>query len=393
MTKTKPATAAPEKPVQLKTIGIIGGGQLAKMLAQSASQFGLKVVVLEKSLDCPAAPVSFEFLEGDWSDPQALSELAGRVDVLTVESEFVEACRLAALEKAGHTVVPSSATMKVVQDKFLQKEALSSGGLPVPKFRAVGSIAEIRIAGNEFGWPVVLKKRCNGYDGKGNFTIRSPSDISEGWRVLEGGKHPLMVEEFYPFTQELAVMIARGRDGSVVSYPVVQTVQEDHVCRTVSAPATVSESIAVQAREIAIKAVEQVGMVGTMGVEMFLTAAGDLCINELAPRVHNSGHYTIEACDCSQFENHIRAVLGWPLGSTAMVAPCAVMVNLLGTGPGSGVPQGLETVLGMPGVHLHLYGKSKAGKGRKMGHITVIGNQPEEVMARAEKAASSLTFV
>jgi 5-(carboxyamino)imidazole ribonucleotide synthase len=283
--------------------------------------------------------------------------------------------------------------MKVVQDKFLQKEALSSGGLPVPKFRAVGSIAEIRIAGNEFGWPVVLKKRCNGYDGKGNFTIRSASDISEGWRVLEGGKHPLMVEEFYPFTQELAVMITRGRDGSVVSYPVVQTVQEDHVCRTVSAPATVSESIAVQAREIGIKAVEQVGMVGTMGVEMFLTAAGDLCINELAPRVHNSGHYTIEACDCSQFENHIRAVLGWPLGSTAMVAPCAVMVNLLATGPGSGVPQGMETVLGMPGVHLHLYGKSKAGKGRKMGHITVIGNQSDELMARAEKAASSLSFV
>ena len=261
----------------------------------------------------------------------------------------------------------------------------------MPAMRAVASLAELETATRELGLPLVLKARRNGYDGKGNCTIRSAGDISEAWTQLGGAKgNPLFAEAFCPFPRELAIIITRGRDGSSVAYPVVETIQRNHICHIVRAPAPAPAALTERAPALAQRAVAAVDAVGSFGVEMFLTGDNDIFINELAPRVHNSGHYTIEACECSQFENHVRAVLGWPLGSTRMVTPAAVMVNLLGHSAGPGNPQGLERALAIPGAHVHAYGKAQSVAGRKMGHVTVLGNSVAEAEAAALQCAGEI---
>ena len=365
-------------------LGIIGGGQLAKMTALAALQLGCDVVVLERNAFSPAANLASHSLLGDWNDTADLLRLAAHCDAVTLENEFVDARSLAALEVAGHKLFPSSRTLALVQDKLVQKQTLVAAGLPVPRFRVVETPEEVAAAANEFGLPLVLKARRNAYDGKGNVAVRAREEISTAWQRLGGDAvNALFVEAFCPFVQELAVIITRGRDGATATYPLVETVQRDHICHLVRAPAAVSPDIAVRAGDIARRAVEAVGAVGSFGVEMFLTANDLVLVNELAPRVHNSGHYTIEACACSQFENHVRAVLGWPLGSTAMVAPAAVMVNLLGVGKGPGRPAGLDAALSVPGAHVHIYGKAMSNAGRKMGHVTALA----ETVAAAEQTA------
>ncbi len=373
-------------------LGIIGGGQLARMTAIAALPLGVEIVVLEKNPFSPAARLSPDSIVGDWSDPETLMRFAERCDVITLENEFVDANALAVLEQAGHKVFPNAACVALTQDKLTQKQALQNAGLAVPQFQAIHSPEAIVSAGKKFGWPMVLKSRRNGYDGKGNFTLRSEADIPSGWQALGDGRQELFVEAFFPFVQELAVIITRGRDGAAVVYPVVETIQREHVCHVVKAPAQISSDIAKRATEAAQRAVETVGGVGSFGVEMFLAASGEIAINELAPRVHNSGHYTIEACDCSQFENHVRAVLGWRLGNPLMLAPTAVMVNLLGTEKTSGQPRGLENALRMTGARVHIYGKTMSGPGRKMGHITVLENSLEAGLAIAERAAKEIYF-
>ncbi len=380
------------RPKAASTLGIIGGGQLAKMLAQSATQFGCDIVILERNDHSPAATLAAETVIGDWDNPDSLLVLGSLVDVVTLENEFVDADSLAALERFGHPLWPSSKTIRLVQDKLLQKDALADAGLPVPGYLPAADTAAILDAAQKFGWPLLLKKRRNGYDGKGNFTVRSAADIDAAWTQLGGDTNPLFVEQFCPFDRELAMMITRGRQGETACYPLVETIQCDHICHVVKAPAEIAPDIAVRAAEIARRAVTAVGAVGTMGVEMFLTKSGEILINELAPRVHNSGHYTIEACVCSQFENHIRAVLGWPLGSTELRAPAAVMVNLLGAAKGSGAPRGLDAALAIPGAHPHIYGKSVSAPGRKMGHLTALGQTLDEALATAQRAASLIRF-
>jgi 5-(carboxyamino)imidazole ribonucleotide synthase len=312
-------------------LGIIGGGQLARMTALSALQLGCDVVVLERNPASPAATLASHSLVGDWDNPADLLKLAQCCDLVTLENEFVDARSLAALETAGHTLFPTSRSIALVQDKLIQKQTLAAAGLPVPAFRPAQSVEAVATAGDELGLPLLLKARRNAYDGKGNVTLQSLAEISGAWEKLGGHRgNELYVETFCPFECELAVIITRGSDGSMATYPLVQTEQHEHICHIVRAPATVAPFIAANALEIARRAVTAVGAVGSFGVEMFLTAGGEILVNELAPRVHNSGHYTIEACVCSQFENHVRAVLGWPLGSTTMIAPAAVMVNLLG---------------------------------------------------------------
>jgi 5-(carboxyamino)imidazole ribonucleotide synthase len=373
-------------------LGIIGGGQLARMTAIAALPLGCEVIVLEKNPSSPAARLSPDSVVGDWNDPATLSKFAERCDVISLENEFVDAAALEVLENAGHQVFPGTKCIAVTQDKFAQKSTLQKFGIAVPQFCAVSSPAEIIAAGKNFGWPLVLKTRRNGYDGKGNFTLKSESDIAAGWQTLGGGKNELMVEAWFPFVKELAVIVTRGRDGATAVYPVVETIQRNHVCHVVKAPAQISDELAKRASALAKRAVEAVGGVGSFGVEMFLSSDGELAINELAPRVHNSGHYTIEACDCSQFENHVRAVLGWPLGNPRMVAPAAVMVNLLGTEKTSGEPRGLQNALRQAGARVHIYGKLTSGVGRKMGHITVLENSVEEAQAVAERAAKEIYF-
>ncbi|WP_414660057.1 5-(carboxyamino)imidazole ribonucleotide synthase [Horticoccus sp. 23ND18S-11] len=380
------------RPFASARLGIIGGGQLARMTALAALPLGCEVSVLERNPFSPAAQLIPLTVTGDWSDDETLRRFVAQVDVVTLENEFVDAAVLRRLEDRGHKVFPSAACIALTQDKLLQKEALVRAGLPVAEFCAVDSPAQIAAAGEKFGWPLVLKTRRNGYDGKGNATIHSPAGISAAWETLRGDDQALLVEAFWRFSQELAVIVTRGRDGNVVTYPVVETVQRDHVCHVVRAPAAIAPALADQAAEIARRAVTAVGAVGSFGVELFLSETGAIAINELAPRVHNSGHYTIEACVCSQFENHVRAVLGWPLGSPRLIAPAAVMLNVLGMQRGGGRPLGLEQALAVPGAFVHLYGKAQSGAGRKMGHITALGQTTREAMATAQEAARALYF-
>jgi 5-(carboxyamino)imidazole ribonucleotide synthase len=313
--------------------------------------------------------------------------------VVTLENEFVDAASLRALEAGGHRLFPTARSIALVQDKLVQKQTLAAAGLPVPCFEAVTSLAEIERAGAKFGWPLLLKARRNAYDGKGNVTVQAVDEISGAWQKLGGNDgNELFVEAFCPFVKELAVIITRGRDGATATYPLVETVQRDHVCHIVCAPAPVAGEVAERALDLARRAVAAVGAVGSFGVEMFLTARGEIFVNELAPRVHNSGHYTIEACVCSQFENHVRSVLGWPLGDTRLVAPAAVMVNLLGDRKAVGRPVGIEQALAVPGAHVHIYGKAMSGAGRKMGHVTALGATMDEALATAQRAAARIRF-
>ncbi len=363
------------------------------MTAFAAIRLGCKVIVLEKNLHSPAAAVA-DFIVGDWSEPGPLLELASHVDVVTLENEFVDAGLLRVLEDAGHLVFPSSQSLARVQDKFGQKSLLASAGLPTPHALEITDRGSLDAAVRELGLPLVLKARRNAYDGKGNATIRHSDDVEEAWQKLGGPSgNPLYAEEFCDFTTEIAVIVTRSRDGSCVIYPVVETIQQDHVCHLVRAPAPLTDEVTGAAEDIARRAVCAVEAVGSFGVEMFLTRDGRVLVNELAPRVHNSGHYTIEACACSQFENHVRAVLGLPLGSTRMIAPAAAMVNLLGTGPGDGHPTGLDAALAVEGAAVHLYGKPTSGKGRKMGHVTAVADTLESAEQAALSASNKIQFL
>ena len=373
-------------------IGIVGGGQLAKMTALAAMEFGCEVVILEKTESTPAACLAADILYGDWDDPTNLLSLADKVDVVSLENEFVDAHALKAVEDAGHLLYPGSATIAMVQDKLIQKQALNAAGISVTPFAAVNSREEINQQADQLGWPLVLKTRRNGYDGKGNATLHSSVDIDDAWAKLDGDNRELYVEGFCHFTCELAVMVTRGSDGEMVNYPVVESVQKDHICHIVRAPARIDDELANKAIELARKAVTTVDGVGTIGVEMFLAEDKHIILNEMAPRVHNSGHYTIEACECSQFENHVRAILGMPLGSTKMVSPAAVMINMLGEEQGTGYPVGINEALKVDGAHVHVYGKATTNIGRKMGHITALGETIEAAEKIANRAAQCIRF-
>lgn len=376
---------------RLPTVGIIGGGQLALMLARAASQLGLCASVLDASPACPARREVADFCEGSYQSPATLSRFSKEADVVTLENEFVEAPLLAGLESLGHEIWPSSRTMALLQDKLVQKQALRAAGVPVTDFVPVPTPDSQDIAAGMMGYPFVLKRRCLGYDGTGNFTVRDASDWAAALEKLGGHEAGLYAERWCAFDRELAVIVTRSKAGDRAVYPVVETRQNDHVCDEVIAPAAVPEAIAEQAARIAWEAVEAVDGVGSFGVEFFLMQDGRLLVNEMAPRVHNSGHYTIEACECSQFENHIRAIRGLPLGSTRMRAPAA-MVNLLAKTHASGAPRGIADALAIPGAHVHLYGKLHAAPGRKMGHVTALGETAEEALAIARSAADSIHF-
>ncbi len=373
-------------------LGIIGAGQLARMTAMAAAQLGCEVVVLASNPDEPACALATHCVLGDRDDPAALAELAAAVDVVTLENEFVDARSLETLERRGVTLFPSAHCIALVQDKFVQKSLLTANGIAVAAFRAVSNVAEVATAGAELGWPLVLKARRNGYDGKGNVTLHSPAEIDAAWQRLGGDSVQLYVEQWCPFVTEVAVIVTRGRDGVSVVYPVTETLQREHICHRVVVPAALSEAQQLAVVDLAQRAVTAVDGVGSFGVELFVMEDGSLLINELAPRVHNSGHYTLEACACSQFENHVRAVLGWPLGSTALRAPAAVMINLLGVRNGDGRPQGLAAALTVPDAHVHLYGKTRVAPGRKMGHVTALGADLDSASERAERAAGALGF-
>lgn len=366
-------------------LGILGGGQLGRMTLQAASRLGVDVVIGERFPDSPAARLTSRsvLFEGGWDDSAALDAFARQVSVATLENEFVDWRVLQKFEERGIAVWPSPGCVRMVQDKLLQKRALARAELPVPLFVEVNHPKDL--GGSELGWPLMLKARRDGYDGHGNVLVNTPDDAESGFRRLGWPQRALFAEAFVPFERELACLVVRGQDGTLVNYPVVETRQDQrlHICREVLVPAAVQEDVAQRAMRIARAAVEAVDGVGAFGVELFLLPDGQIVINELAPRPHNSAHYSIEACWTSQFEHHVRAVLGWPLGDPGLRAPAAAMVNLLGT---STRPLEIES-LTTDHVYVHLYGKTDNREGRKMGHITAIGETTDEALARAQAAA------
>jgi 5-(carboxyamino)imidazole ribonucleotide synthase len=376
------------------TIGILGGGQLARMTAYAAYRLGLRVHVMEKTAGSPAGQIAHREVVGDPSDHALLVEFASACDVVTLESEFINEHHLAEIEHAGLRLYPSSSSVAKIQDKLLQKRTLEAAGIPVAPFAAIDEHGDAEAFGDRHGYPYVLKARRGGYDGYGNATIKAPMGIGAGWEKITAGARrvELYAEEFVPFERELAVMVARGRDGSVVTYPLVETVQRDHICHLVSVPARVDDASREHALDYARRAVEAIDGVGIFGIELFVTEDGSVLVNEMAPRPHNSGHYTIEGCVTSQFENHIRAIMGWPLGSPDLRAPGVAMVNILGREGGSGAIGDYPAALANPRSHLHLYGKSESRKGRKMGHVTVLADSVEQAIADAEAAERAVQF-
>ncbi len=368
-------------------VGIAGAGQLARMTCLAAWPLGLRVGVLGAP-DEPAAPMAAGLVEGHWDDPPSVRALGRAADVVTLENEFVEAEVLAEVEAAGTPVRPAADALATVQDKLLQKEMLRNAGLPVSEFLLLEHPEKIAAAGRDLGWPLVLKARRRGYDGYGNATCDGAEEAAEALRRLNLGDG-VLAERYVPFAKELAAMIARSPGGEVAAYPVVETVQRDHVCHVVVAPAPIPEPLRALAREVALAAAEAAQGVGVTGVEMFLGQDGEVLVNELAPRPHNSGHYTIEACETSQFENHLRGVLGLPLGPPQLRAPAAAMVNLLGSARGPSLPRTADA-LAVPGAHLHLYDKLEVRPGRKMGHVTALGGDPEAALRTAQAGAAAV---
>ncbi|HEY7535709.1 MAG TPA: 5-(carboxyamino)imidazole ribonucleotide synthase [Thermodesulfobacteriota bacterium] len=375
-----------------KTIGIIGGGQLARMTALAAYRIGLQVAILDPESGSPAGQIAHLQLVGSLNDISMLEELARASDLITLENEFVDAPLLKHLESIGIPVLPTAHTVGLIQDKLLQKLTLEESGIGVPHFMGVSTPDDVYKAGKDFGWPLLLKTRRNGYDGRGNVLIKEPNKVHLSLRTLEGTKSLLMVEAFIPFRKEIAVMVARNNSGEIVTYSVAETIQKDHICHIVKVPANISECVSKEASKLARQAIESVDGVGIFGVEMFLLEDDRIFINELAPRPHNSGHYTIDACITSQYENHLRAILGLPLGTPDMISPASVMVNLLGVREGVANVNGLENALRTPATYVHIYGKRLTRPGRKMGHVTALGQNTEEALEKAKSAASFISF-
>jgi 5-(carboxyamino)imidazole ribonucleotide synthase len=370
-------------------IAVVGGGQLGKMMTTAAKLMGFHVTVLDPTPESPAAQVADRQLVAGFDDGEAIRRLAREADVITYEFEHIDSAALIALEEEGQPVYPTPRTLRVIQNKRRQKEALREAGIPVAPFMAVAGEDDARRAGEHFGYPFLLKACTGGYDGKGNVLVSSEAEVAEACGRLAGCE--LMAEAYVPFICEVSVMVVRSQSGEIRTYPLSENEHEDNILRRSMVPARVSAEIAERARQVAADVMSLFAGVGVFCVEMFVTETGDVLVNEVAPRPHNSGHYTIEASVTSQFEQQVRAITGLPLGDTSLLTP-VVMVNLLGEEGHSGpaVLEGCAAALQLPGVHLHFYGKIKTAPKRKMGHLTVTAATLSQAMQIAAEAAGSL---
>ncbi|HEV2128047.1 MAG TPA: 5-(carboxyamino)imidazole ribonucleotide synthase [Thermomicrobiales bacterium] len=361
-------------------VGIIGAGQLARMMAQAAIPLGIEVTLLAASADDGAARVVRSVIVGSPDDPDRVRELAARVDVITFDHELVDPGLLDVLEAEGHAVHPRSPVMRLAQNKRLQREAVDAAGLPGPAWAAIGSIGDLDAFAATHGWPVVLKAARGGYDGRGVWKLDARSEAQSVVEGALGNGTELIVEAFQRLDGEVAVIVARTPGGECRVYPATETVQRDGICHELHIPARFGENVSCEAEMIARDVAEMVGSTGLLAIEFFVTD-GRVLINELAPRPHNSGHWTIEGAETSQFEQHLRAVLDWPLGDTAQVAASVVTRNLLGPDGGdpfARIPHALAT----DGGHIHWYGK-ESRPGRKIGHITARASNHAEAERRA----------
>jgi phosphoribosylaminoimidazole carboxylase len=377
-------------------VACVGGGQLGRMMAMEAPRLNISMSFLDAGgLSCPAADTvpSDRITQGSLKDADKIKALAAQADVVTVEIEHVNVEALAALEESGVNVQPSSRVLGIIRDKYLQKQHFSTHGIPLGAYQVAQSVEAIQKSAGDLGLPLMLKSRRGAYDGKGNAVLKSSgtAEIEAALKSL-GVSDPsseldIYVEGWIDFDCEVGVMVVRSSNGQdTESYPAVNAIQQDSVCRVVLAPArNVSEELRLECQSLATKAIDSLGKgaSGVFGVELFITKSGQVLLNEIAPRPHNTGHYTQDACTVSQFENHLRGICGLPLGSTDMIVEAAAMVNVLGAKSGlmEDTTKSSDAALGMPRAVVHWYGKAECRAGRKMGHINLTGHSHADIDA------------
>jgi len=359
-----------------KILGIIGGGQLGMMLTESAKEMPehiLKIIVLDPTENCPAAQVGAEQIVADFKDEKAIQELAEKSDIITYEIESGNSDVLKSVESKAE-INPSPKTLKMIQDKFLQKTFLSENKIPIPEFIKISSLDELQQGLNKFGYPSLLKARRDAYDGRGNFKVNSTEDVQKAFDYFKGQN--VMLEKFVPFKMEVSVIAARNTKGQIKTYPLVENIHEDNILRETIAPARVSKEMVDKAEKIAKDVMTVLKGAGVFGIEMFVTTDDQILINEIAPRVHNSGHHTLQSSETSQFEQHLRAILGLELGSVKLVHP-TIMYNILGSKDFQGEYRPLE--ISEKNVFLKMYGKEISKPLRKLGHLNLVADQEETI--------------
>ena len=361
------------------TIGIIGGGQLGRMLAIAARQMDYKTIVLDPDPNCPTSQVADGQVTEAYASRDASMQLAHSTDVVTYEFENVDADSVSAAAELK-PVHPSPDVLRTAQHRLYEKNALLKAGIPVAPFRNVESLNDLKSASDALGYPMVLKTATQGYDGKGQVIITRAEDIEQSYEKLNKGRTELIVEQFIPFKMEISTICARTVDGKTATFPPSENIHSNHILDVSIVPARIDESVIENARTLAADIALQLDVVGLISVEMFVTKENEILVNELAPRPHNSGHYTMDGCDTSQFQQLVRVLAGMPIVEPKLHSP-TVMVNLLGEvwEDTDGNPD-WERALELPGVSLHLYGKSEARKGRKMGHINVVADTVEDAL-------------
>ncbi|MBD1929899.1 5-(carboxyamino)imidazole ribonucleotide synthase [Trichocoleus sp. FACHB-90] len=377
----------------MKRVGVIGGGQLAWMMAGASESLGVKLVVQTPHATDPAVEIADSTIFAAIDDAAATLELANRCDVITFENEFINLPALRELAQQGISFRPGLEVLAPLLDKYDQRCYLEDIGLPTPSFMTLeGEVGndELNLTKSfteplnlpQLDFPLVLKTRRHGYDGQGTFIIKDSEALQSTWQKLKYA--PVLLEEFIPFERELAVMAARSVDGEIVVYPVVETQQEDQVCRRVLVPAEISVAVEEEVNAIAHSLLNSLQAVGIFGIELFLTNDGKVLVNEIAPRTHNSGHFTLDASVTSQFEQHLRAVCGLPLGNPALKSAGAVMVNLLGYEHSQNDYFAKRQQLAeLPASYVHWYGKTESRPGRKLGHVTVLLDTANRAEAEA----------
>ncbi len=368
----------------MKRVGVIGGGQLAWMMGMVAKKLGVELLVQTPKPGDSAVGIASDVIFAAVDDATATGELANKCDVITFENEFVDLASLSGLERQGVCFRPRLQALAPLLDKYAQRCYLRDLGLPVPLFWLWDEEPQ------HLQFPVVIKARRHGYDGQGTFIIKDFETFKEKFAFLNIKDNlqqtDFLLEEFIPFERELAVIAARSVNGEISTFPVVETQQEEQVCRRVIAPADITPKLAAEIEEIAKTLLNSLEVVGVFGIELFLTKDDRVLVNEIAPRTHNSGHFSLDACETSQFEQHLRAVCGLPLGSTNLICPCAIMVNLLGYEKStSDYINQRQQITQIPNSHIHWYGKTESRPGRKLGHVTVLLSEwnPRKAMAIA----------
>lgn len=361
-----------------QTIGMLGGGQLGRMLAIAGREMGYRFAVLDPGKDNPCEQVSDFAIHADYGDPDAVKSLASKVDVATYEFENIDLTTTDYLKE--HNYLPQgSELLKVTRDRLTEKQTIEESGQTVVPYQAVQTGDDLKNAVEKLGLPAVLKTRRGGYDGKGQTVLRTETDVETATADLDGSV-PFILEKWISFKMEVSVMVSRSTNGEIAVYPVAENIHRNNILHHTIVPARISEDNAEKAKSAAVELAKALNLVGTLGVEMFLTDADEICINECAPRPHNSGHYTIEACETSQFQQHIRAICGLPLGKTTLHKP-VIMVNILG----QHVPAVLDGLPSWRDVNVHLYGKEEAKVNRKMGHVTILADTVDEAIHTAEE--------